>query len=153
MLGVLYIINAIAGGDDDQEQTYPERLLEESSEGAIREVKSAFTPWGAIKIVTTLAVPSIGALGEALQPFFNLLVGVSHWDHIMLEVYSAIGAQEKEIETRKRIYKKKTIGAQFTKDALDAIPFARNINRELVVPYFEEWRNYLGVDKEYRERR
>ena len=148
IIGIVTILANIVGGDDDDNP-----FLDYTSGGIIKglnELYGLFTPWSSLKFVTKTSFPQLAALGEIADPFIQLAT-IGQWDKIWLSLAEKIGGEIQE-EAQKAVEKseKTTLIGKVTRETLDAIPYIRQLNRNILVPYSESYQDFLGVDKNFK---
>lgn len=145
----LLLLNSI-GGDDDDDVVLD--YLKQGIKKGIGEIFGISTPWEATKFFTKTSLPQLGALDEATDPLAELLT-LGQKDKIWLEFLKIFVSEGEALETaEKAAAKETTFTGKLTRETLDAIPYVRQINRNIIVPYNEEYQEFLGVDKNYKVR-
>ena len=147
--GLLLLINSFGGDDDDSNII---SFLKQGLAKGIEENIGLSTPWGALQFVTKTSVPQIAAAGIALAPFATLL-SLGLIDDLWLAIIQVFNSEGEALDrATKAVESDKPLPVKVLKQTLDAIPYVRQINRKLIIPYSEDWRDMLGVDKKYRVR-
>ena len=83
-----------------------------------------------------------------LNPLSTLIYESLYLDYAKLHLYKLFNLDTTNVE--KDVYEEISAPKQVLRETLDAIPYVRQINRNIIIPNSEEWQNYLGVDKNYK---
>jgi hypothetical protein len=153
IIAALSMLQNAFGGDDDN------MFLDYISQGigkGVQELTGIYTPPQAIKFVTKTSFPQLGALGEAADPFYELLT-LGQDANIWLSIVETIpllqgGSIQEEAQKGAAKEDKTTFFGKVTRETMDAVPYVRQLNRNVLVPYNEDWQEFLGVDKNFKVR-
>jgi len=146
IVAFLLFIQGVLSGDDDD--SFLEEKLEEGIEKGLQELESLFVPYEAVKFITKISIPTVGAIGVMLNPLSTLIYESLYLDYAKLHLYKLFNLDTTNVE--KDVYEEISAPKQVLRETLDAIPYVRQINRNIIIPNSEEWQNYLGVDKNYK---
>jgi len=153
IIAALTLLQNAFGGDDDN--MFLDYTLQGVAKG-LQELTGIYTPPKAIKFVTKTSFPQLGALGEATDPLVELLT-LGQTENIWLSIVETIGLLqggviEEEAQKAAAKAEKTTFFGKVTRETMDAVPYVRQLNRNILVPYNEEWQEFLGVDKNFKVR-
>ena len=153
IIAALSMLQNAFGGDDDN------MFLDYISKGigkGVQELTGIYTPPQAVKFITKTSFPQLGALGELWDPFYELLT-LGQDANIWLSIVETIpflqgGSTQEEAQKGAAKEDKTTFFGKVTRETMDAVPYVRQLNRNVLVPYNEDWQEFLGVDKNFKVR-